>query len=194
MTSAETHTTRGLEIHNSYFVDEESAGREEPFEAFTMTYFSDRNDRGYTGQFGVNRFCKADGLKRHVHLSLDGKRFVRERIFIIDAALLLDVAGQKIVILPNTLCDIGPGVPHMWRGLAAGTLLPDGSRHSRESIMVFFYEEEVRGFEKVTNNELILDTDQLDDLRGDVAFPKMNQEEILSLPFIRNAELRYGAA
>ncbi len=191
MANSVTHTIGGLQLNNSFFVDEESAGREEPFESFTMTYFSDRSTQGYTGQFGVNRFCKSDGLKRHVHLSVDGKRFVRERILIAEAALLLDVAGKQIVILPNTLCDIGPGVPHMWRGLSAGTLLPDGSRHSGESIMVFFYEEEVRGFERVAAPELIDSPNHLDELRGDVAFPKMNQEEILDLPFIRKGELQY---
>ncbi len=187
------HAINGLQLHDSYFVDEEGAGREEPFDAFTMTYFSDRTSRGFSGQFGINRFCKADGLMRHVHLSMDGKRFVRERILIAEAALLLDVSGEQIVILPNTLCDIGPGVPHMWRGLPAGMLLPDGSRHSGESIMVFFYEEEVRGFERVKSPEVIPSVSELDQLRGDLAFPDVTPEEVQALPYIRGGELRYSA-
>ncbi len=190
--SISTHSIGGLELKSSYFVDEEAAGREEPFEAFTMTYFSDRSRAGFTGQFGVNRFCKADGLMRHVHLSVDGKRFVRERILILDSAILLDIGGEQIVILPNTLCDIGPGVPHMWRGLPAGMLLPNGIRHAHESVMVFFYQEEVRGFERVRTPETIKAPEDLELLAGDVQFPMVSQSDVLCMPFIRNGVLQYA--
>jgi len=186
-----THSIGGMEIQSSYFVDEEAAGREEPFEAFTMTYFSDHSGIGFSGQFGVNRFCKSDGLMRHVHLSVDGKRFVRERILILESAILLDVGGERIVILPNTLCDIGPGVPHMWRGLPAGMLLPNGSRHARESIMVFFYQEEVQGFERVNAPEIIETPEDLKSRFGDMQFPAVSQAEVLELPFIRNGKLQF---
>ncbi len=129
---------------------------------------------------------------RHVHLSLDGKRFVRERIFIAESALLLEVGGTQIVLLANTLCDIGPGVPHTWRGLPSGTLLPDGSRHSGESIMVFFYQEEVRGFEPVTEPGLIKDPADIDKVRGEKSFASINQQDVLKLPFIKHGKLLYG--
>jgi hypothetical protein len=192
MTTSEQHSIRSLNIHQSQFVDEEAAGREEPFEAFTMTYFSDNMNHGFTGQFGVNRFTKADGLKRHVHLSMDGKRFVRERILILESALLLDVEGETMVILPNTMCDIGPGVPHMWRGIPSGTLLPNGDRHSGESIMVFFYQEEVRGFERVESAEIVTSTENLDSRRGEYAFPAVSADEISDLPFIHGGTLKYS--
>lgn len=187
-----THSIGGLEIHGSLFVDEEAAGREEPFEAFTMTYFSDRTDDGFTGQFGVNRFCKSDGLMRHVHLSMDGKRFVRERILILDSAILLDVGGEQIVILPNTLCDIGPGIPHMWRGLPAGILLPNGTRHANESVMVFFYQEEVQGFERVKASESLVFPEELELRAGDTQFPSVSQEDVLGMPFIWDGKLQYA--
>ena len=193
MSAADSQAVTYLNFKNSQFLDEESARREEPNEAFFMTYFSDRSSEGFRGQFGVNRFCKADALLRHVHLSTDKKRFVRERILITEAALLLEVGGAQVTILPNTLCDIAPGIPHSWRGLPAGILLPDGSRHRGESVMVFFYQEEVRGFEPVTTPDLIKDPSDIDDVRGDFAFPKLTQEEILRLPYIKHGELRYGA-
>lgn len=191
MATEEKHLIGGLEIHHSLFVDEEAAGREEPFEEFTMTYFSDRSATGFTGQFGVNRFCKSDGLMRHVHLSIDGKRFVRERILILDSAILLDVEGRQIVILPNTLCDIGPGVPHMWRGIPPGRLLPNGVRHAGESVMVFFYQEEVRGFEKVELPEFIEGVEELGSRSGETQFPTISRAGMLGLPFIQGGELRY---
>jgi hypothetical protein len=187
-----THSIGGLEIQRSFFVDEEAAGREQPFEAFTMTYFSDRSGSGFTGQFGVNRFCKSDGLMRHVHLSMDGKRFVRERILILESALLLDVGGEQIVILPNTLCDIGPGVPHMWRGLPAGMLLPNGIRHASESVMVFFYQEEVQGFERVLTAETLEVPEELRSRAGDRQFPPVSQADVLKMPFIRDGKLQYA--
>jgi hypothetical protein len=193
MSNAVAHAIHSLCFQDSQFVDEESAKREEPLDAFTMTYFSDRSSESFTGQFGVNRFCKADALMRHVHLSVDGKRFVRERIFITQSALLLDVGGTQVVILPDTLCDIGPGVPHTWRGLPAGMLLPDGSRHSGESVMVFFYQEEVRGFEQVYMPNLINDPADVDRVRGEYAFPKVTQDDVMSLPYIKRGELQYGA-
>ncbi len=186
-----THSINYLEINDSLFVDEEAAGREEPFDAFTMTYFSDRANSGFTGQFGVNRFTKSDGLMRHVHLSVDGKRFVRERILILESAILLDVGGEQIVIMPNTLCDIGPGVPHMWRGLPAGMLLPNGTRHSSESVMVFFYQEEVQGFERVTSHEILHEPEEVTARSGDLAFPSVTQNDVLEMPFIRNGQLKY---
>lgn len=191
MTTA-THSIKGLQIQDSFFVDEEAAGREEPFEAFTMTYFSDRSGSGFTGQFGVNRFTKSDGLMRHVHLSVDGKRFVRERILILESAILLDVGGEQIVILPNTLCDIGPGVPHMWRGLPAGMLLPNGTRHASESVMVFFYQEEVQGFERVTKPDTIEALADLESRSGDAQFPTVSQADVLKMPYIRDGKLQYA--
>lgn len=182
---------KGLHFRDSQFVDEESARREELPGSFFMTYFSEQTQEGYCGQFGVNRFSKADALLRHVHLSLDGKRFVRERIFIAESALLLEVAGTQMVLLPNTLCDIGPGVPHTWRGLPAGFALPDGSRHSGESIMIFFYQEEVRGFEPVTEPDLLLDPSEIENVRGELAFPALTQEDVQNLPYIKHGELRY---
>lgn len=193
MSSVIDRTISCLNLGDNQFVHEESARREEPREAFFMTYFSDRCSEGFSGQFGINRFCKADALLRHVHLSVDKKRFVRERILIVESALLLEVNGTQIVILPNTLCDIGPGVPHTWRGLPAGMLLPDGSIHSGESIMVFFYQEEVRGFESVKTPDLLEDPIDLEDVRGEYAFPKVTQEDVLGLPYIKRGELRYGA-
>jgi hypothetical protein len=186
-----THSINGLQIQNSFFVDEEAAGREEPFEAFTMTYFSDRSGSGFTGQFGVNRFTKSDGLMRHVHLSVDGQRFVRERILILESAILLDVGGEQIVIMPNTLCDIGPGVPHMWRGLPAGMLLPNGTRHSSESVMVFFYQEEVQGFERVHGPEILDVPAEVSSRAGDMPFPSVTESDVLDMPFIRNGQLQY---
>jgi hypothetical protein len=189
--TSSTHSINYLEINDSLFVDEEAAGREEPFDAFTMTYFSDRASSGFTGQFGVNRFTKSDGLMRHVHLSVDGKRFVRERILILESAILLDVGGEQIVIMPNTLCDIGPGVPHMWRGLPAGMLLPNGTRHSSESVMVFFYQEEVQGFERVQSPEILKTPDEVLSRAGDLPFPSVTENDVLEMPFIRNGQLTY---
>ncbi len=59
--------------------------------------------------------------------------------------------------------------------------------------MVFFYQEEVRGFESVKTPDLLEDPIDLEDVRGEYAFPKVTQEDVLGLPYIKRGELRYGA-
>ena len=59
--------------------------------------------------------------------------------------------------------------------------------------MIFFYQEEVQGFERVTEPGLIKDPADIDKVRGEYAFPNLTQEDVLKLPYIKHGTLQFRA-
>ena len=59
--------------------------------------------------------------------------------------------------------------------------------------MIFFYQEEVQGFERVTKPCLIKDPADIDNVPGEYAFPKLTQEDVLKLPYIKRGKLQFRA-
>ena len=58
--------------------------------------------------------------------------------------------------------------------------------------MVFFYQEEVQGFERVKASESLVFPEELELRAGDTQFPSVSQEDVLGMPFIWDGKLQYA--
>ena len=57
--------------------------------------------------------------------------------------------------------------------------------------MVFFYQEEVQGFERVHGPEILDVPAEVSSHAGDMPFPSVTESDVLDMPFIRNGQLQY---
>ncbi|KIW64570.1 hypothetical protein PV04_09495 [Phialophora macrospora] len=86
--------------------------------------------RTFAGQFGFIEFTTEFRLPRHVHIappseSPDAERkFVSERIVVLNGVALVELNGEIYVIPPKSLVTIAPGVPHTWTACPAGVVMP----------------------------------------------------------------------
>jgi quercetin dioxygenase-like cupin family protein len=80
----------------------------------------------FSGQLGIVQFSTAVRLPRHVHISESSshpRRFVAERIIVLEGAAIVELCGELYVIPPETMVHIAAGVPHTWTACPAGVLL-----------------------------------------------------------------------
>ncbi|KAK3192170.1 hypothetical protein K4F52_001799 [Lecanicillium sp. MT-2017a] len=102
--------------------------------------------KGFSGQLGYIEFSTAYRLPRHIHMDLDTKTLVDERIMVLHGVALVEIAGTLYAVGPGTLVDIPGGVPHTWTASPAGVKLPDGTVSSGTFTMVYEYESPTRFF------------------------------------------------
>ncbi|ETI21588.1 hypothetical protein G647_07935 [Cladophialophora carrionii CBS 160.54] len=86
--------------------------------------------RSFAGQFGFIEFTTEFRLPRHVHIAPASasagaeRKFVSERIVVLNGVALVELNGAIYVIPPKSLVTIAPGVPHTWTACPAGVTLP----------------------------------------------------------------------
>jgi hypothetical protein len=86
--------------------------------------------RTFAGQFGFIEFTTEFRLPRHVHIAPPAespgveRKFVSERIVVVNGVALVELNGEIYVIPPKSLVTIAPGVPHTWTACPAGVVLP----------------------------------------------------------------------
>lgn len=144
----------------------------------------------FCGPHGVFEFDVNLRMPRHVHMSPnssgDGKRYIVEKILVLNGVALAELSGEIYVIPPNTMVLIGPGVPHTWTACPPGLDLQEVGVSKDEKIVsegkftaVFEYEEPTAFFPTAQTNVLKEESEYVkcDDLHG-IQIPALKLEEI----------------
>jgi hypothetical protein len=83
----------------------------------------------FCGPHGIFPFDVNLRMPRHVHMSPQvsgpGKRYIVEKILVMNGVALAELSGEIYVVPPNTMVLIGPGVPHTWTACPPGLDLQD---------------------------------------------------------------------
>lgn len=76
----------------------------------------------FKGAFGVFPFDTTIRMPRHVHISVgtENRRYLMEKILVMNGVALAELAGELYVIPPMTSVLIAPGVPHSWTAAPIG--------------------------------------------------------------------------
>ncbi|KAK5213930.1 hypothetical protein LTR41_000122 [Exophiala xenobiotica] len=146
----------------------------------------DPGTRSFKGQFGFIEFSTEYRLPRHVHIappeSTRERRFVCERIVVLDGVALVELNGEFYVIPPRSLVTIGPGVPHTWTACPPGVTIAEGTSNIMSEgkfLMLYEYEEPTaffptRQIETINNVE---EYERCDDLES-IRIPKLSAQDV----------------
>lgn len=100
----------------------------------------------FSGQLGFIEFTSDLRLPRHIHMDMEKRRLIDERIMVLHGVGIVEIAGKLYVVAPGSLVDAIGGVPHTWTACPAGVRLPDGTISEGRFTMVYEYEEPTRFF------------------------------------------------
>ena len=130
-------------------------------------------------------------MPRHVHMSNNssgkGKRYIVEKIHVLEGIALAELGGQIYVIPPKTLVLIGPGVPHSWTACPPGLDLEAlGVTDSGEIVSegrftaVYEYEEPTAFYPTRQTETLKEESDYIEctDLQS-IRFPKIEVADVV---------------
>ncbi len=141
---------------------------------------------GFRGQYGFIPFTADFRLPRHVHLGRAERAanaaLVAERILVANGAALTELSGEIVLVMPGTLVDIPPGVPHSWTACPAGVPLPDGSVSAGSFLMIYDYAEPT-GFFPVAETTTLASAAEYRPYTGDlgaISFPRLAPEQVVS--------------
>ena len=152
------------------------------------------SDRSFAGQFGFIEFSTEFRLPRHVHIAPaaedagSNRRFVAERIVVLNGVALVELNGEIYVIPPKSLVTIAPGVPHTWTACPAGVSVAITKEDSGEAaehltstgtfLMLYEYEEPTAFFPTAQTSTLtkIEEYKRCDDLDS-IRIPKLSAVE-----------------
>ena len=152
-------------------------------------------DRKFAGQLGFIEFTTEFRLPRHVHIAPTAesagseRRFVAERIVVLDGVALVELNGQIYVIPPKSLVTIAPGVPHTWTACPAGvsvSTMEPGSETAKETftstgsfLMIYEYEEPTAFFPTAQTKSLtrVEEYERCDDLDS-IRIPNLSASEV----------------
>ncbi|MGI4801614.1 MAG: hypothetical protein ACRYG8_47815 [Janthinobacterium lividum] len=152
---------------------------------------------GFRGQYGVIPFTAEFRLPRHVHLGRAERTadasLVAERILVANGAALTELSGEIVLVLPGTLVDIPPGVPHTWTACPAGVPLPDGTVSGGSFLMIYDYAEPT-GFYPTDGTATLASASEYRPYAGDleaISFPRLTPEQVAGqASYIWNRERR----
>ena len=152
---------------------------------------------GFRGQYGFIPFTDAFRLPRHVHLGRAERTadasLVAERILVANGAALTELSGEIVLVMPGTLVDIAPGVPHTWTACPAGVPLPDGSMSEGSFLMIYDYAEPT-GFCPVMETATLASAAEYRPYTGEleaISFPRLTPEQVISrASYVWNKERR----
>lgn len=144
----------------------------------------------FCGPHGIFAFDVNLRMPRHVHMSPkasgDGKRYIVEKILVMNGVALAELSGEIYVIPPETMVLIGPGVPHSWTacppGLDLHALGVSGSQNIVSEGMfmaIYEYEEPTAFFPTAQTDVLKEESDYVkcDDLHG-IKIPAFTVEQL----------------
>lgn len=173
----------------------------------------------FSGQLGVIHFAPTIRLPRHIHISSGARReLVAERILVLNGVGLVELCGEIYVIPPETLVEIGPGVPHTWTACPAGLEIGGptlggggqvsgaesrGTEESKGSFLMVYEYETVTGFFPVKGTTVVKSVEEYDQERkfeakteedvDPIRFPALTAEEVLERSWVAwGSELRRG--
>ena len=142
--------------------------------------------QGFRGQYGFIPFTAEFRLPRHVHLTRAecpaNATLVAERILVANGAALTELCGEIVLVMPGTLVDIPPGVPHTWTACPAGVPLPDGTLSSGSFLMIYDYAEPT-GFCPVADTATLASAADCRPYAGDleaISFPSLTPDQVLA--------------
>ncbi len=152
---------------------------------------------GFRGQYGFIPFTDAFRLPRHVHLGRAARAedavLVAERILVAGGAALAELGGEIVLVMPGTLVDIPPGVPHTWTACPPGVPLPDGTVSNGRFLMVYQYAEPT-GFCPVQDTATLVSAAEYRPYAGDleaISFPRLTPEQVAErASYVWNRERR----
>ena len=151
---------------------------------------ADAQTPSFCGPHGIFAFDVNLRMPRHVHMSPtasgNGKRYIVEKIMVMNGVALAELSGEIYVVPPNTMVLIGPGVPHTWTACPPGLDLQAIGVSGDEKIVsdghflaVFEYEEPTAFFPTSQTNVLKEESDYVkcDDLHG-IQIPAFTLEQL----------------
>lgn len=178
----------------------------------------------FSGQLGIIHFSPSIRLPRHIHIStpqatgpegqagVTERQLVSERILVLNGVGLVELCGEIYVIPPETLVEIGPGVPHTWTACPAGLKIggpllgDDGGSQASDSeavgrtveskgsfLMVYEYET-VTGFFPVQGTTVVKNVEEYERERkfeakteedfDPIRFPALTKHEVLEKSWV----------
>lgn len=159
----------------------------------TMNELCSQSTKAFSGQLGFIEFRTEYRLPRHVHMDLDMKSLVDERIMVLHGVGLVEMTGKVYAVAPGTLVNIPGGVPHTWTAAPAGVKLPDGSVSSGSFTMVYEYENPTR-FYPTSSTKVIKSASEYVQFEGaydEIRIPVLSAPEVVEkCPVVFNNELR----
>lgn len=147
----------------------------------TMHNFSLKNANAFSGQLGFMEFTSEVRLPRHIHMDLERKSFVDERILVLHGVGLVEVEGEYFAVAPGSLVDAIGGVPHTWTACPKGVVLPDGTISTGTFTMVYEYED-TTSFFPILSTTAIQNVSEYEEFKGsldEIRMPKFSAEEVV---------------
>lgn len=151
------------------------------FMSLIMHTFTITSAKNFHGQLGYIEFTTEHRLPRHIHMDLEQKKLVDERIMVIGGVGIVEVAGEYWVVAPGSLVDAIGGVPHTWSACPAGVKLPDGTVSNGTFTMIFEYEDETKFF-PTKSTKCITDVADYEEHKGDleeIRFPVLTAQDVV---------------
>ncbi|KAL6248498.1 hypothetical protein RBB50_004753 [Rhinocladiella similis] len=147
----------------------------------------DPGTRSFAGQLGFIEFSTEYRLPRHVHIApadeaAAKKRFICERIVVLEGVALVELNGERYVIPPKSLVSIAPGVPHTWTACPAGVTVGvgDASVTSQGTFLMLYEYEEATAFfptRQTRTLERVEEYERCEDLET-IRFPQMSAKDV----------------
>ncbi|KAJ9634998.1 hypothetical protein H2204_005953 [Knufia peltigerae] len=148
----------------------------------------DPGTRSFAGQLGFIEFSTEYRLPRHVHIAPAAdeasaeRRFICERIVVLDGVALVELNGERYVIPPKTLVSIAPGVPHTWTACPVGVTVGEGDASVTSKgafLMLYEYEEATAFFPtwQTRTLERVEEYERCEDLES-IRFPEMSAKDV----------------
>ncbi|KAH6645316.1 hypothetical protein BKA67DRAFT_110403 [Truncatella angustata] len=154
----------------------------------------------FGGAFGVFPFDTTVRMPRHVHISLgaENKRYVMEKILVMNGVALAELAGELFVIPPMTSVLIAPGVPHTWTAAPKGLDLQelgvcDSTIVSEGKFDAVFEYEDKTGFFPTAQTQRLHDIADYEacDLVEPIRIPEISIKDIIkSAWFVWDGNIR----
>lgn len=169
--------------HGCRITHGEGANVKKPFKDIDLTMYelSPSNDKGFRGALGFIDFTTEYRLPRHIHMTIDKKSLIDERIMILHGVALVEIAGEYFAVASGSLVYTRGGVPHTFTACPAGVKLPDGSVSSGMFTMVYEYEEPTTFF-PTESVQVVDDPADYKPWAGDlesIRFPKMSAQDVV---------------
>lgn len=147
----------------------------------TMHELCAKSTKSFCGQFGYIEFRTDLRLPRHIHMDLEKRKLLDERIMVLHGVGLVELTGKLYVVGPGTLVDIPGGVPHTWTACPVGVKLPDGSISPGSFTMVYEYEDPTRFFPTAAT-EVVRDPSEYIPFEGsydDIRIPILSAQDVV---------------
>jgi len=141
---------------------------------------------GAAGLFNFDTTCR---MPRHVHMTTDPnspRKFVTEKILVLNGVALAELSGTMYVIPPMSLVIIKPGAPHTWVAAPAGLDLQKLGLSEEPLVAegkfsaIYEYDQPTKFFPTESRNPLsnVEDYVPCEDIHS-IRFPELTVEDVI---------------